>query len=233
MEKKTEQELLGLVRQNYEEAAASFNQTRQKSLWPEIAKFANDVKYGESVLDAGCGNGRLRQAFKGKPISYLGIDLSHNLIKLAEASDEWKLINQQFVVGNVLELDELTTKKFDYIFSVAVLHHLPGVDLRQAALIQFKNHLKTDGKIVISVWNLWKRIDLFWLIVKFSLKKLIGQNKMDWGDIVFDWKKEIVSQRYYHAFTKKELIKLCRLADLKIKKIMIDRNNYYLVVSKP
>jgi len=228
MDKKTEQELLELVRQNYEEIALSFNETRRKAVWPEIAKLAAEVKYGESVLDAGCGNGRLRDVFKGKPINYLGIDISQSLIRLAEANEEWKLVFQQFAVGDILELDRLTTKKFDYIFSVAVLHHLPGINIRLEALAQLKNHLKPGGTIIISVWNMWRRRDLLWLILKFGFNKLIGQNKMDWGDIVFDWRGEKASQRYYHAFTKKELIKLFGLADLEIIKFTDDKLNYYM-----
>jgi 2-polyprenyl-3-methyl-5-hydroxy-6-metoxy-1,4-benzoquinol methylase len=231
MDKKTEQELLGLVKQNYEQIAAGFNETRRKALWPEIAKLAGEVKYGQDVLDVGCGNGRLREAFKGKPINYLGIDLNQNLIQLAEANDERKLIFQQFKVGDILELDRLTDKKFNYIFSVAVLHHLPGINTRLEALAQLKNCLKPDGMIIISVWNMWKRVDLIWLIIKFGLKKLTGQHQMDWGDVVFDWRGEKTSQRYYHAFTKKELIKLCKLVDFKIDRFIVDDFNYYLIIS--
>ncbi|PIX02803.1 SAM-dependent methyltransferase, partial [bacterium (Candidatus Gribaldobacteria) CG_4_8_14_3_um_filter_42_11] len=41
------------------------------------------VKDGDKVLDVGCGNGRLVKAFENKKISYLGVDNSEKLIKLA------------------------------------------------------------------------------------------------------------------------------------------------------
>jgi hypothetical protein len=68
------------------------------------------------------------------------------------------------------------------------------------------------------------------LIAKFALLKLIGENHMDFGDIVFSWGKD-KSQRYYHLFTEKELINLCYTVDYKIDNIIMDSYNYYLVIS--
>jgi len=233
MDKQTQQNLLNLVKDGYEQIADDFSTTRDKKLWPELAKLAEQVKDGDSVLDAGCGNGRLVKAFIGKNITYIGIDSSEKLIKKAKMNNESRIMNKEFIIGSILDLKSILNEKFNFIFSVAVFHHLPGEELRIEALKQMKERLKDDGKIIISAWNLWRQNKYLKLILKFFWKKIIGKNKMDFGDIVFDWKNnkgEKVSPRYYHAFTKNELTKLAGKASLKIEKISKDKYNYYMIL---
>ena len=100
-------------------------------------------------------------------------------------------------------------------------------------------HGSHDGKIILTVWNMWsskwQKQNFRKLIFKFALLKLIKKNKMDFGDVLFDWKNKKgleVSQRYYHAFRKRELKKICKKAGLKVKKFKKDAFNYYLVLEK-
>jgi len=229
MDRKTKEKLLRIVKTNYEEIAEDFHETRKKFLWPELLKLTAVVRSGDRVLDAGCGNGRLLGAFQGKKINYTGIDASEELIKLAHRSTA--AVN--FVNLDILELNKLPVGDFDYVFSVAVLHHLPGQDLRIEALRQMKNKLGPGGKIILSVWNLWPRKKFRALIVKQAFLKIIGRNRMDFGDILFDWKNnrgKTVSQRYYHAFTKRGLKKIIKQVGLKIEKLYKDEHNYYAIL---
>jgi 2-polyprenyl-3-methyl-5-hydroxy-6-metoxy-1,4-benzoquinol methylase len=237
MNKQTQKELLDIVKSNYEAVADEFNETRKKYLWPELLNLAETVKDGDKILDAGCGNGRLLKAMQDKKIDYLGVDNSENLIAKAweEFADEDIKAKYEFRNGNILELANFPELNFDYIFSIAVLHHFPGTDLRVQALKQLKNKISQNGKIIITAWNLWSQPKYRTLIIKFFLLKLIGKNKMDMGDILFDWKNtkgEIKSRRYYHAFTKRELKKTIYKAGFKIEKIYKDKYNYYLILKK-
>jgi tRNA (uracil-5-)-methyltransferase TRM9 len=250
MDKQTEKNLLDLVKRNYEEIAEDFDITRKKQLWPELIKLADMVKDGDRVLDVGCGNGRLAEAFNDKKIKYLGVDNSDKLISAAKNQFLDSCLHRndgketvvyncnsscEFKNADILELDKLPEKDFDYIFCVAVLHHLPSEDLRIKALGQMKNKLKPGGKIVLTAWNLWSRPKFRKLILKYALLKIIGLNKMDFGDILFAWKNnkgEIISQRYYHAFLKNELNNLVVRAELKIEKSYQDKYNYYLILEK-
>jgi alkylated DNA repair protein alkB family protein 8 len=233
MDKATQENLSDLVKRNYDEIAIDFAIARKKPLWPEVEKLAGPVKDGDRVLDVGCGNGRLLKAFGGKNINYLGVDNSKKLIEVARKNRRLETGNWKFVNGDLLELDKLPEKDFDYVFCLAVLHHLPGQELRIEALKQMKSKLKPGGKLVVTVWNLWARAKFRKLILKFSWQKLFGKNQMDLGDILFSWKNsqgQEVSQRYYHAFTKGALKEISLAAGLKMEKLYKDKYNYYLVL---
>jgi len=254
MNKQTQKELLNIVKKNYREIAQHFSETREKKLWPELLELTKKVPSKAKVLDVGCGNGRLLKAFFNKEIHYLGVDNSPELIEQAKikyVSEKISLDNKvklkiksadiDFRIVDILDLGKIKEINFDYVFSIAVLQHIPGRDLRIQALRQLKNKVKKDGKIILSVWNMWSsewqmrgksfRKQIF----KFYFLSLLGKNKMDFGDIVFDWKNpngERVSRRYYHAFSKRELKKIIKKAGLKIEKIYKDKYNYYLILKK-
>jgi len=234
MDKETQKKLINLVNDSYEKIAGNYNEARKKThtpLFDKMAEFINEISEGQKVLDIGCGSGRLITALGGKKVDYLGVDKSAELIKLAKENYP----EYRFEKGDLLELGLLPEINFDIVFCAAVLHHLPGAELRIAALKQLKNKVNENGCIIISVWNMWPQKKFFKLIVKYFLLKIIGKNKMDFGDILFDWKNSdgvAISQRYYHAFTKRQLKRIAKKAGMKIEKLFKDDYNYFLVLSR-
>lgn len=238
MNKKSEEKLLAIVRKNYSEIVHEFNETRKKRLsssWEEVIKFAKTVPAGAKVLDLGCGNGRLLQAFSGKDIEYVGVDFIPEIIEYAKKEYKNKA-NIKFLTGDVLKLDqvkEISGQEFDYIFSVAVLHHIPGQELRVKFLSGAKKYLAPEGKMFFTNWNLWCQKRFWPCLIKNYIDKLSGQYEYDFNDILFPWKGvNTESLRYYHAFTKCELKKNAKKAELKPLKIYKDRFNYYLLAGK-
>jgi 2-polyprenyl-3-methyl-5-hydroxy-6-metoxy-1,4-benzoquinol methylase len=227
MDKQTQKELLNIVKRNYEEIAGEFSETRKRFLWPELLKISEEVKSGARVLDVGCGDGRLLRAFKYKDIAYTGIDASEKLIAIAK--NKFADAGYKFLAGDILELSQFSEINFDYVFCVAVLQHIPGRDLQIAALRQMKNKIGADGKIILTVWNLWSQKKYRRMIFKFFILKLIKKNKMNFGDILFDGFGG-KSQRYYHAFRMGELKKIIKKSGLKYEKIYKDKYNYYAVL---
>ena len=238
MDKRTTKELLNIVHNNYEEISDKFSHTRKyiSQPWQELKNITDSIKDGESIMDVGCGNGRLLELVGEKRVSYIGVDSSAKLLE--EARNNY--LGHRFINGDILELGAISEMDFDYVFAIALLHHLPGEELRLKALKQLKNKINDKGTIIISTWNLWSNV---WAkkryrqrIIKFALLKLIGKNKMDFGDIIFDWKSdqgEVISKRYYHAFTKRGLRKLSKKVGLNAERCYKDRYNYYLIIKKP
>lgn len=230
MNKDTQKELLRIVKKNYEDDARTFDETREKPIWPALLALLKKVPDESKVLDVGCGNGRLLKILAEQRVKYVGADQSESLIRICQE----KYPEYKFAVQDILNLGALADFDFDYVFCIAVLHHLPGADLRLQALRQLKNKIKTDGKIILSAWNMWPQKKYQQMIRKFALLKIFGRNKMDFGDVLFDWRapSSQMSKRYYHAFYFSELKKLAKKAGLIIKESFKDEFNYYLVLTK-
>ena len=231
MKKDVQIKLLKIVHDNYRDIAAQFDVTRKKYIWPELAKVLSGLKDGDSLLDVGCGNGRLIENLGNNNISYLGVDNSEELIKLAKINYP----EQNFKVLDILKLETLT-QKFDLVISVAVLHHLPSHELRLEALKNLKSVTTPGGQIIFSVWKLWSNKKYQKYLWQNIWQKLTFKSNLDFGDLLFPWKNnrgEAVSERYYHAFTKKGLKKLLNLAGLKNCKLYSDQHNYWVVIDTP
>lgn len=70
------------LKEQYDQLAEAFSQTRKKQLWPELSAFLARLKPGDRVLDMGCGSGRL---YRGIPaqVDYVGLDISLGMLREA------------------------------------------------------------------------------------------------------------------------------------------------------
>ena len=190
------------TKQDYDAIADDFSRTRAY-LWDDLRRFAALVKEGDSLLDFGCGNGRLFELFAGiKNIHYTGIDQACRLIEKARE----KHAGAEFICSYSEKLP-FPNEYFNIIFAVASLHHIPSERKRLELLAEFKRTLKPGGVIVVVVWNLWQR-KYIGLIAQHTLKKISGQSPLNWGDIFVPWKNAgggAAAERYYHAFTTRSL----------------------------
>lgn len=231
MKEKIKQKLLKIVSQNYSLIAEDFNVSRQKHVWPEMHKFANQVFSGAKVLDAACGNGRLLELLQNKNIQYAGFDASPELIDLAKKNYP----NKNFFVHNLLDVNDIKEDNYDFIFLIAALLHIPSKELRERVVKSLVDKLKPGGKLIISVWNLYNQKKFKPLIFWSELKRILFFSGLEKGDLLFFWKNnkgEKLSQRYYHVFTDKELKKLFHNFSLNIDEIDKGERNIWLVLSK-
>ena len=224
MKPKTAQKILVSVRDDYDAIADSFSDTRSRP-WPEMEKFASLVARGDRVLDIGCGNGRMYQLLAEKAISYEGIDVSAGLIRHAQA--QWGSVGTlaqsgstfdaraNFRVGSWLALP-YPDASFDVVVSIATLHHIPSGELRLTAMREAARVLKPGGFFMMTNWNRWKLAHLE-NIAETWWRKLCGSGE-DWNDLRIPWKRgpERVD-RYYHAFTYRELRRLCERAGFTVQ----------------
>ena len=158
MKKETAEKILAKNKELYDQIAKDFSITRTK-LWPEFEYFKGYLQNNQAILDLGCGNGRLLELLKDYQIDYLGIDNSQKLIE--QAKKKW--LNHDFQVSDILDLSFLN-KKFEIVFCVAVLHHIPSSRLRAKVLREIYSVLKPGGKLLMTNWNLWQKRYLKYII---------------------------------------------------------------------
>ena len=162
------------------------------------------MRSGESVLDVGCGNARLLDALP-VGVQYTGCDTSERMITVAQNRQVLRLPNIQFVAGDILSLP-FPSASFDYVFALAVLHHIPSVRLRQQAIAELTRVVKPGGHILITVWNLRS---FYWMRRYWLWKLLFGLRPKgyDRGDCFVPWRRGVEKPllRYVHAFTGYEL----------------------------
>ena len=103
------------------------------------------AREGVSVLDLGCGTGKLagRMLEAGHPVT--AVDFSSNMLAAAAHNAPGATFLQA-------ELEEVPEKlgdgKFDCIVAAYALHHLPD-EGKYALLAALKDHLKPEGVIIV------------------------------------------------------------------------------------
>lgn len=113
----------------------------------------------KTVLDAGCRNGGLTQAFSLKGANTFGIDINKNAIEKAKATFRVP----QFYHGDISNLGRFMDNTFDLIFCSGTLPYLKPHQLEKA-LLEFKRIIKPDGKILLAFQK--EKSPLFILSVK-------------------------------------------------------------------
>jgi ubiquinone/menaquinone biosynthesis C-methylase UbiE len=195
-----------IIKQNkdvYNKIADLFSTTRE-NVWSDLLHLVKYTKKGYRVLDLGCGNGRLYRLFKDLSIFYTGIDQSEKLIKIATVKNP----SAVFKAGEMTKLD-LRDKSFDIIYCIASFQHLPDKKTRVSALKEMKRILVEGGYIIMTNWNLHSRT------------ASARHEQFQANDFMIPWKAcngAILGQRYYHGFSKQEIVDLCTDSGLKIEK---------------
>ncbi len=221
MRKERALQLLAKVKQDFEEIAPFFSETRQR-FWPDLTFLMDLVEEGDRILDAGCGNGRLLEGI-WREVEYVGIDSSSILIELAREKYGGRK-GVKFLCGDVLNLP-FPDNSFDKVFAIALLHHLPSQEFRIQAVKEIKRVLKSGGLAIFTVWNLWQPKYFLYLLRSFFADFLPGF-KIDFRDAFIPWKRGRSKVfRYVHAFTLKELVKTVEKGGLRIKKAGYTRRN--------
>lgn len=196
------------VVQAYDSFAEHWNITRQNS-WYECTLFADTIEPSDSILDIGCGNGRLYKFLQDKQcaVQYTGIDNSMELIRIAQAEHS----SAHFAVGDALALP-YADNSFEKVMSLAVLHHITPRSNRQVFLNEVARVLKPGGTAFITVWNVHQP--------KYThhFREHLGAKLQQYTKAPFNTTfgikdclipfGEQKTLRYVHGFTPKELVHL-------------------------
>lgn len=103
---------------------------------------------GESVLDAGCGVGRLTRRLLRRGCAVVGLDFAAARLQyLAEGTRRAAL-----VMGD-LTRPPLREKCFDKIACLQVIEHLPTAEMRLQLLERLRDLLRPGGRLVLTVYH--------------------------------------------------------------------------------
>lgn len=106
---------------------------------------------GPWVCDMGCGNGYSTFRFKeAHPnIKFIGIDYSEKMIKAAAVEAIHRHSDIPFLTSDVRMMSNLGLAKFDTIISERCLINLPTWDEQKRAILEMKNCLAENGRLLL------------------------------------------------------------------------------------
>ncbi len=195
----------------FDEIAEEYAATRVRP-WEEAYLF----KVGP-VLDLGSGPGRHAKVMAERGIRVVAADISKRMLEIALE----RASNFSHIVDAVIcEMSNLPfrDKSFRGVLFLAAIHHIRGNENRLNVLREVKRVLKDKGMLVISAWALYQRRFLK-KIPKMLFNRVIGKVR-EFGDTYVPWKsRKGTFMRFYHLFTKRELVRLVREAGFRIEKV--------------
>lgn len=216
MDSKTAQKILKKVEADYDLIAREWN-LKQSFLPHYRVKSVRQVKAGQTILDAGCGNGILYEYLAQKSIKYFGIDQSKKLLAIARRrAKNWQTnpknkikASRRFIKASLTHLP-FKNNTFDWVFAFAILHHLPG-PYQEKAVVEMYRVLKPGGRVAVSVWNLYSD----YAKEKFKIAEQMKK------DLTIPWLATAGRRikRYIYRFDKKELEELFRKAGFRKVKV--------------
>jgi len=151
------------LKQFYDAEAKKYAQTREK-FRSDADILLDEIKNSEKkvikILEFGCGSGRLLNILKdvkGKKITYIGVDLSNELLKIAkkQITASQKNISADFVCDDITNaIKNYKQESFDYIIGIASFQHIVTKKQRFYLMKNFYRLLRYDGKILMTNWSL-------------------------------------------------------------------------------
>ena len=230
MNSATARQLVELNRQFYADFGKNFSATRQR-IQPGARKILSVLKGTEQILDLGCGNGELARtlaqtSFHG---TYLGLDFSLPLLVDAKSQPEgFSAIFREMDLTAWTADGEPTTEaisvlrpsSFDMIFAFAVLHHIPGLDMRRRLLQKVHSLLAPDGKFIHSNWQFLNSEKLKARIQEWSVANMSAAD-VDEGDYLLDWRSGGTGLRYVHHFSEQELSQLAGETGFRVENMFL------------
>lgn len=204
MKKKSVEYLRQKVIADYNQIALEWDKTRNFS-WPEFDFMLDFLEPGMDFLDLGCGNGRLYGFALQQDLTYTGVDNSEELVKIAKKY----CTEGRVMYGDVLALP-FRDQEFDFVASVAVVHHLPGRQAHEQFMREVSRVLRPGGFFFLTTWNIFqpKYKKYIW---QNRWRKIWRQSDLGWNDALIPFKSgRRKIERYVHGFTPREIESLAK-----------------------
>lgn len=249
MDPQTQQALLALNKRFYTTVAEPFNATRlgRTTGISELVKRLplKRMRKPVTIADIGCGNGRLAWLLNecGIAIEYVGVDANEQLLALAQAhTANLRHVQTHFIQADLAQPDWTTriprpTEGFQIVTCLATLHHLPGADLRQAAMQGLADLVMPGGIVAISTWQ-------FLTSPRFTAKLVdwseigIDPAQVEPGDALLPWQQGGYAIRYLHQLDLNEVTTLANATGLQVEETYLADGkegnlNLYALLRRP
>jgi SAM-dependent methyltransferase len=229
MKDETINRLLALNRDFYAGFAKHFAASRSVSD-PALTSILPYLPSRARILDVGCGNGRLALLLeRERPgSSYLGLDAIPELID--EARARTTQLSRTHAVFRVIDVTREGWTRglplaspsarpragFDCVVALAVLHHIPGFNLRSQVLRDVAGILRREGYVILSTWRFLAHERIRQKIVGWD-EVPVEEGDLEPGDYLLDWKRGGRGLRYCHMIDEEEVEDLAAAGGLVVR----------------
>lgn len=219
MDETTARQLLHVNRRFYDTFAEAFSDSRAASE-PGFERILANIAPGDSVLDLGCGQGRLALLLP-EGCTYIGIDYAAEMLRVARgAADGQSRVEARFFTADLVNdaWESKISSDVDWVILRAVLHHIPGYGNRLSLVRRAAGVLTATGTLAIANWQFVKiprlmRRALPWCEIGLS------ESNVDPGDYLLDWQRNGHGVRYVHWVDEAETRRLAQDADLRVDEL--------------
>lgn len=138
---------------NYGIFAHVYNELMDDEIFKQWRDYViNHIKPAASILELGCGNGQLGILLTESGYDFTGLDLSDEMLSLAQVRQEEADVEFPQIQGDMRDLSGLS--EFDAIISFCdSLCYLPTKSDMETTFVEVHTHLKKDGFFLFDVFT--------------------------------------------------------------------------------
>lgn len=172
----------GTAAEHFDEIAAEYDGQFSSHVWQHLlgsklamieSAITPEVGKKAIVLDLGCGLGRQLREMIRRGYRVTGIDISERLLRFAAEGEVP-------VTSGDAERLPFADETFDVVYTIGVLHHLPGPDAQRAACREVERVLKPGGRFLVHESNPRNPLFRFYMGYVFPLLKTIDEGTEYW-----------------------------------------------------
>lgn len=196
---------MATVKEVYNHIAKEFDRTR-RTVWTHVGEFLDTVEEGSFVFDNGCGNGK--NMLYRDDLNMWGLDISKGQVEVCKKK------GLRVIEGSMTELP-FHDSVLDAVICTASYHHLQTDEERKQALSEMVRCLKSEGKVLLTVWD-------------------SGNDVCE--DTLVPWKCQngLTYERYYRKYCQRGLVEEIQRLEprFEVGQVKYEKGNWYVVLKK-
>lgn len=168
----------GQAEEHFDEIVGDYAGYLDSDVWRllierKVARMEPYLARGGSGLDLGCGLGAYCALLRSRGLDVVGLDGSFGLLREARGR------GARVVHGDALRLP-FPTASLDYVYTIGVLHHLPGEDAQDAACREIARVLKPGGRLIVHESNTRNPLFRLYMGYVFPILKTVDEGTEWW-----------------------------------------------------